>query len=178
MFKKCSQGYDVVYAVRKNRKENIFKRAAYKCFYRFYRLIVPFDVPLDSGDFSVFTRQVAQFLKSLPERKPFIRGLRSWYGGKQIDFNYDRQKRLAGKTKYSLKKLVLLAIQASISFSKIPLRIISAVGIIVSTLSFCAGLTIIYFKLTAGIPLHGWASTSILIIFFGGLNLLYQNNWQ
>jgi len=68
MFKKCSQGYDVVYAVRKNRKENFLKRLAYKYFYLFYKFIVPFDVPLDSGDFSVFTRGVADFLKSLPEK--------------------------------------------------------------------------------------------------------------
>ena len=171
MFKKCAQGYDVVYAVRKNRKENIFKRIGYKGFYRFYKLIVPFDVPLDSGDFSVFTRNVADFLRSLPERNQFIRGLRSWYGGKQIDYAYDRQKRTAGRTKYGFKNLIVLAVNASISFSKIPLRWISCLGIIVSTLSFCAGLVIVVLKLTKDIPLLGWTSTIVVIIFFGGLNL-------
>jgi dolichol-phosphate mannosyltransferase len=171
MFKKCSQGYDVVYAVRKNRKENLFKRMAYKIFYRFYKLIVPFDVPLDSGDFSVFNRKVADFLQSLPEKNLFMRGLRSWYGGNQTDFVYDRQKRFAGKTKYGFKKIILLAVNASISFSKTPLRLISMLGIIVSTLSFCAGMVIILRKLTADIPLLGWTSTIVLIIFFGGLNL-------
>jgi len=171
MFKKCSQGYDVVYAVRKNRKENFLKRIGYKCFYRFYKLIVPFDVPLDSGDFSVFTRNVADFLRSLPERNQFIRGLRSWYGGKQTDYVYDRQKRAAGKAKYGFKNLILLAVNASISFSKTPLRCISILGFIVSTLSFSAGLVIVILKLTRNIPLHGWTSTIVLIIFFGGLNL-------
>lgn len=171
MFKKCAQGYDVVYAVRKNRKENIFKRIGYKCFYRFYKLIVPFDVPLDSGDFSVFTRDVADFLRSLPERNQFVRGLRSWYGGKQTDYAYDRQKRTTGRTKYGFKKLILLAVNASISFSKMPLRWISCLGVIVSTFSFCAGLVIVVLKLTKDIPLLGWTSTIVLIIFFGGLNL-------
>jgi len=171
MFKKCAEGYDVVCAVRKNRKENLLKRIAYKYFYIFYKRIVPFTVPLNSGDFGVFNKDVAQFLKSLSEKTPFIRGLRSWYGGKQFDFAYDRQRRLAGSTKYKLKNLISLAINASISFSKIPLRIISILGIIISTLSFCAGLLIIVLKLTKNIPIHGWTSTSVLIIFFGGINL-------
>jgi len=171
MFKKCAQGYDVVYAVRKNRKENFLKRLGYKCFYRYYKKIVPFDVPLDSGDFSVFTRDVADFLRSIPEKNQFIRGLRSWYGGKQIEYVYDRQKRTSGKTKYRLKNLILLAVNASISFSKTPLRWISILGIIVSTLSFCAGLFIFILKLTNDIPLQGWTSTIVLVIFFGGLNL-------
>ena len=171
MFLKCSQGYDVVYAVRKNRKEGFLKRLAYKRFYLFYKKIVPFDVPLDSGDFSVFTREVADFLKSIPEKNPFIRGLRSWYGGKQIDFAYDRQKRVSGEPKYSISKLILLAVNGSISFSKIPLRWISLSGIIISTLSFCACIIIVILKVTADIPLLGWTSTIVLIILFGGLNL-------
>ncbi len=82
LFEKCRQGYDVVYAVRQKRKEGLIKRLYYKLFYTIYKKFVPFDVPLDSGDFAIFNRKVADFLISLDEKKPFLRGLRSWYGGK------------------------------------------------------------------------------------------------
>lgn len=170
-FAKCREGYDVVYAIRKKRKENILKRAAYKTFYVFYRAIVPFDAPLDSGDFSVFTKKVAAFIQSLSERNPFIRGLRSWHGGKQCGIEYERQSRLAGKTKYSFYKLLLLALNASITFSKVPLRVISLSGIAISIVSFIFGATLIIQKMIVGINLPGWTSVATLIIFFGGINL-------
>jgi len=171
LFAKCKMGYDVVNAVRRERKENIFKRMAYKLFYVFYKAIVPFDVPLDSGDFSVFNKNVAEFIRSLDEKTPFIRGLRSWYGGKQVNIEYERQKRLAGTPKYSFWKLILLAANASVSFSKMPLRIISIAGIGISFVSFFYGTTMIIMKLTMGIEVLGWTSTAVLIVFFGGLNL-------
>jgi dolichol-phosphate mannosyltransferase len=171
MFQKCREGYDVVYAVRRNRKEHIGKRFAYALFYRFFRRLVPFDVPLDSGDFSVFTRSVASFISSRTEKKPFIRGLRSWHGGKQVAFEYDRQKRAAGEPKYTLLKLVMLALNASVSFSKIPLRVISLVGLIISPIAFLLGVILIILKLSVGINLSGWTSIATLIIFFGGIHL-------
>ncbi|MGE0266949.1 MAG: glycosyltransferase family 2 protein [Candidatus Omnitrophota bacterium] len=170
-FDKCKEGYDVVFAVRKNRKENAIKKFCYKTFYQFYKYIVPFDVPLDSGDFTVFTRHVAEFLKSLDEKKPFIRGLRSWYGGRQTGIEYERDTRMAGSPKYSFYKLILLAINGSISFSRAPLRAITFLGIFISFGSFLAGLYLLFRKMTVGIELLGWTSTIIIIIFFGGLNL-------
>ncbi|MDP2654114.1 MAG: glycosyltransferase family 2 protein [Candidatus Omnitrophota bacterium] len=171
LFKTCAQGYDVVYAVRKNRKEGFLKRFAYRLFYRCFQRIVSFQVPLDSGDFSVFTREVAQFIRALPEKNPFIRGLRSWYGGKQIGVAFERQKRIAGKPKYGFLKLFHLAVTASISFSKFPLKLISGTGICLSLASFLTGLLILAYKILNGIAPWGWTSTTILIIFFGGLNL-------
>jgi len=171
MFKKCQEGYDVVYAVRRKRKENVFKRIAYALFYRFFKLIVPFKVPLDSGDFSVFSRNVANFISERTEKKPFIRGLRSWHGGKQCGFEYERQSRLSGPPKYTFIKLILLALNASISFSKIPLRIISILGMFISVLAFLGGIIIIILRFINAFDLLGWASTAILIMFFGGINL-------
>lgn len=171
MFKKCREGFDVVYAVRRKRKENIFKRTAYALFYRFFRAIVPFEVPLDSGDFSVFSRPVADFISSRTEKRPFIRGLRSWHGGKQTAFEYERQRRLSGEPKYTLFKLVMLALNASISFSKVPLRLISISGMLMSVVAFLAGIGLIILRYTIGVNLIGWTSTAALIIFFGGINL-------
>lgn len=170
-FEKCREGYDVVYAVRRKRKENFIKKLCYKTFYRFYRAIVPFHVPLDAGDFSVISRKVVDFMNSLDEHNPFLRGLRSWYGGKQIGLEYERKKRTSGKTKYSYYKLLHLAVNASVSFSKFPLRLISFLGILISSLSLIAGLGLIVMKIVIGIHLVGWTSLAILVIFFGGLNL-------
>jgi len=171
MFEKCRQGYDVVYAVRRKRKEHVFKRAAYAMFYRLFRLLVPFEVPLDSGDFSVFSRPVAAFISSRTEKRPFIRGLRSWHGGKQIAFEYERQKRAGGQPKYNLFALVMLALNASVSFSKLPLRIISMAGLIISPIAFLSGIGIVLLKLLVGVNLSGWTSIATLVIFFGGINL-------
>ena len=171
MFDKCRQGYDVVYAVRRKRKEHVFKRAGYAMFYRLFRLLVPFEVPLDSGDFSVFSRPVAAFISSRTEKRPFIRGLRSWHGGKQIPFEYERQKRAGGQPKYNLFALVMLALNASVSFSKLPLRIISVAGLIISPIAFLSGIGIVLLKLLVGVNLSGWTSIATLVIFFGGVNL-------
>ncbi len=172
MFKKCREGFDVVYAVRRKRKENFFKKVAYALFYRFFKAIVPFEVPLDSGDFSVFSRPVADFISSRTEKRPFIRGLRSWHGGKQTAFEYERQRRLSGEPKYTLFKLFMLALNASVSFSKVPLRLISITGMTIALISFLAGISLVVLKFTNGIDLLGWTSTATLIMFFGGLNLL------
>ncbi len=171
MFQKCREGYDVVYAVRKKRKEHIFKRGAYALFYRLFKLIVPFQVPLDAGDFSVFSRKVADFIAERSEKKPFIRGLRSWHGGRQTSFEYERQNRLSGPPKYTFVKLIMLALNASISFSKIPLRIISVSGMMISVLAFAGGLVLIALKFIQGIQLLGWTSLALMIMFFGGINL-------
>ena len=90
---------------------------------------------------------------------------------KQIDFVYDRQERASGKVKYTFTKLILLAVNGLTSFSKIPLRWISILGIIASTMSFCACIAIVILKVTTDIPLFGWTLTIVLILFFGGLNL-------
>jgi dolichol-phosphate mannosyltransferase len=171
MFQKCREGYDVVYAVRRKRKEHLAKRLAYTLFYRFFKLIVPFEVPLDSGDFSVFSRPVARFIASRTEKRPFIRGLRSWHGGKQAAFEYERQKRASGEPKYTVFALVMLALNASVSFSKIPLRIISVAGLIISPIAFLLGIALVVLKLSVGVNLSGWTSIATLVIFFGGINL-------
>src|SRR3989338_1555113 len=108
-FKKLDDGYDAVYAIRKNRKENVFKKAAYSLFYRFLKKIASIDIPLDSGDFCVMNKKVVDAINTLPERNRFVRGLRSWVGYKQIGLAYERNPRYAGKSKYNMSKLMKLA---------------------------------------------------------------------
>ena len=119
----------------------------------------------------MFSRPVAAFISSRTEKRPFIRGLRSWHGGKQIAFEYERQKRAGGQPKYNLFALVMLALNASVSFSKLPLRIISVAGLIISPIAFLSGIGIVLLKLLVGVNLSGWTSIATLVIFFGGVNL-------
>ena len=172
-FAKLDEGYDVVYAIRKKRKENIFKRIAYSLFYKILHLIASVDIPLDSGDFCVLSRRMVKTINSFPERNRFIRGLRSWAGFKQIGLEYEREKRLAGESKYGLKKLFKLAFDGIFSFSFIPLQIMFVLGSASLFLSIMGIFWAIYMKFftTAYSRVPGFATTTILIMFVGGLKL-------
>lgn len=164
-------GYEIVYAIRKKRKENFFKRASYKVFYRSLQAVANIDVPLDAGDFCLMDRRVVNALKALPERNRFLRGLRSWIGFAQIGVEYERQARLGGAPKYTVGKLLGLALSGYIGFSAVPLRVASALG----TLSALAGLGLMVWAVLQKITGHptpwGWASTVSMILFMGGMQL-------
>ncbi|OGK52614.1 glycosyl transferase, partial [Candidatus Roizmanbacteria bacterium RIFCSPLOWO2_01_FULL_41_22] len=116
-FEKIKQGYDVVYAIRKNRKEGLVKKIAYSLFYRLLRTMANINIPLDSGDFCVMRRPVVEAINSLPERNRFVRGLRSWVGYKQVGIEYERAGRYAGESKYKFSQLMKLAFDGIFSFS-------------------------------------------------------------
>jgi len=172
-FSKLDEGYDVIYAIRKKRKENVFKRITYSLFYKILHLIANVNIPLDSGDFCVLSRRMVKTINSFPERNRFIRGLRSWAGFKQIGLEYEREKRLAGKSKYGLKKLFKLAFDGIFSFSFIPLQIMFVLGSLSLFLSIIGVFWAIYMKFftTAYNRVPGFATTTILIMFVGGLQL-------
>jgi dolichol-phosphate mannosyltransferase len=117
-----------VYAVRRKRKENLVKRIAYAGFYRLIQRLSETALPLDSGDFSIMDRRVADLLSELPERNRYVRGLRAWAGFRQKGVEYEREKRFAGSTKYDLHQLVKLAYDGIFSFSDEPLRIAMRLG--------------------------------------------------
>lgn len=168
---KWREGFDVVYAIRTKRKENIFKRAAYAGFYRIMRRLSYLDIPLDSGDFCVMSKRVVHTLQSLPEKKRFVRGLRSWAGFRQVGLMYERDKRFAGTPKYTLSKLFSLAYDGIFSFSTFPLRLAVYAGFSLSIVSFIGGLWVIYEKLFHRIDIVGWASTMVIMTFIGGVVL-------
>lgn len=99
-----TNGYDVIYAIRKNRKEGFFKKSAYSAYYRLQKKISNFNIPIDSGDFSMLSRRVVDNMNAMPEQSRYLRGMRAWVGFKQIGFEYDRDERQAGETKYSWTK--------------------------------------------------------------------------
>src|SRR5262249_40685723 len=125
-------GWQVVYGLRKTREESPWKKALYWIFYRLLGNLASVQIPLDAGDFALIDRMVVNSLKSFPERRRFLRGLRAWTGFCQIGVEYDRPKRFAGKPKYTWAKLMRLAIDGLLSFSATPLRLATATGLFVS----------------------------------------------
>jgi polyisoprenyl-phosphate glycosyltransferase len=172
LVEKWRQGYDVVYAVRKKRKEGLHKRMAYAVFYRTLKAISQIDMPLDAGDFCLLERRVVDTLVSLPEHNRFLRGLRSWVGFKQVGIEYERDVRHAGSPKYTLRKLVQLALSGYIGFSAMPLHLAAWLGLLSAGTGFVLFLWVITTKLW-GIPTpSGWASILALILFMGGVQFL------
>ena len=165
-------GNDVVYAVRKLRKEGFIKRGCYAAFYRLLRRLSMVSVPLDAGDFALMDRRVVDCLKALPERSRFIRGLRTWVGFRQTGVEYEREKRFAGTPKYTWPKLVHLAVSGLLSFSALPLRMATAVGFMISFCSLLGIIVALYLKLFTDQAIPGWTATVIPMLVLGGIQLL------
>lgn len=124
-------GHQVVYGVRTKRKESVWKKIAYKSFYRILARVADIEIPLDSGDFCLMDRQVVDAMLQSNETTPFIRGIRAWVGFRQVALEYERNPRAAGREKYSLAMLVELAINGVFGFSRKPLRMITWSGLLV-----------------------------------------------
>jgi dolichol-phosphate mannosyltransferase len=166
------EGYEVVYAVRTRRKEGLFKRLAYGSFYRLMHWMADTEIPLDAGDFSLIDRRVATALRQLPERNRFVRGLRSWVGFKQIGVPFERAQRYEGESKYGLRALVGLATSGFVSFSKLPLRIATYLGMLVSGVAFLAALAVLILRLVTEVEPQGWTSVIVVVLFLGGVQLV------
>jgi len=169
---KWNEGYEVVYAVRKKRKENILKRMAYAGFYRTMKIIAEIDAPLDAGDFCLMDRRVVDTLVALRERNRFLRGLRSWVGFKQIGVEYERDARNAGEPKYTFRKLVGLALSGYVGFSSFPLRMAAWLGVSSALAGFLLAVWVILSRLLAQHVPQGWASTIAVILFVGGVQMV------
>jgi polyisoprenyl-phosphate glycosyltransferase len=179
LIQKWREGYDVVYAVRQKRKENLLKRACYWGFYRVVSFLVPFEIPLDAGDFCLVSNRVVKVINAMPERARFVRGLRAWAGFKQIGICYERKARAAGSPKYTMKKLFKLAWDGIFSFSTVPLRLAAYLGFIVSLVAFlgvlftfCQKIFSSEFAAIGLAPSAGFPTIVISILFLGGVQLI------
>lgn len=178
--KKWQEGYDVVYAIRRKRKEGGIKKMSYWLFYRVLSRLTSYDIPLDSGDFALMDRRVVSVLRSMPERNRFIRGLRAWTGFRQIGIEYERSARAAGETKYPFKKLIGLALDGIFSFSYVPLTLASYLGFFVAIVSLLGIVFTLLQRIfqnafaAIGIgPVPGFATIVIAILFLGGVQLIF-----
>lgn len=165
-------GYDVVYAIRKNRKESFFKKSAYSVYYRLQKKISSFNIPIDSGDFSMLSRRVVDTIVSMPEQSRYLRGMRAWVGYKQIGFEYDRDERHAGETKYSWPKLFELAFNGIFNFSDFPVKIITRLGFFTVLFSLIYFLYNIYRKIYYNDVPQGFTATILAIILFSGVQMI------
>jgi polyisoprenyl-phosphate glycosyltransferase len=166
------EGYDVVYAVRRKRKEIFLKRAAYALFYRTLKIVAEIDLPLDAGDFCLIDRRVVDNLISMPERNRFLPGLRSWIGLKQIGVEFERGAREAGDPKQKLGTLIGLALSGYIGFSAMPLRLATWLGLFAAGIGFLIAVWAVFTKLAGIASPRGWASTVAAVMFIGGVQLL------
>lgn len=174
MLEKWREGYQVVYAQRNKRKgEGIFKRFTAFAFYRLIAAVTSIEIPPDTGDFRLMDRVVVDQLKNLPERSRFLRGLVCWVGFKKIGVRYDRAKRMAGTSKYPLRKMVRLAWDGITGFSSAPLKISFMAGLFSTFLALALLVWSVFEKfLTPETTVPGWASLMVAIVFFGGVQLI------
>lgn len=169
---KWREGHDVVYAIRAHRMETWSKRVCYATFYRLLQRVANINIPLDAGDFCIMDRRVVDLLVSMPERNRFVRGIRSWIGLDQVGLAYDRHSRFAGETKYSYGRLITLALDGLVSFSYVPLRVISMAGILVSILSILLAIIYTIQKVFWGLSPPGFPTTIVAIFFLAGIQLI------
>ena len=183
LFESCiariREGYDVVYAVRRKRKESLFKRVSYALFYRLIGKLADIEIPLDAGDFCLMTRQVVNTLLELRERNVFVRGLRAWVGFRQIGIEYERSARIAGDTKYSFRRLVKLATDGLLAFSTVPLRLATYLGFCTVGVSMLLFVFILFWRFGhfnfmghTSQELPGWTALLVGMLFLGGVQLL------
>lgn len=169
---KWSEGYDVVYGIRKRRKGSILKRIGYKIFYQLLNKYSYINIPLDTGDFALMDRKVVDVVNSSPEKDRFIRGIRAYAGFRQTGVEYVREKRFFGKAKYGFFDNVIMAYKWFFSFSYTPLELISYFALAVSALAL-AGMGFYLYRYFAfrDAP-HGFATLITVILFLGAIQLL------
>jgi len=170
---KWREGYDVVYATRRLRRgESWFKRLSANAFYQTIGRMSPVEIPRNTGDFRLLDRRVVDALKQLPERNRFMKGLFAWVGFKQTSILYDRPQRYKGVTKWNYRRLWRLAIDGITSFSFLPLKVWSYIGLSLSLLAFIYASFLIIRTLILGIDVPGYASLMVAVLFLGGVQLL------
>jgi polyisoprenyl-phosphate glycosyltransferase len=174
MLEKWREGYEVVYAVRSERRgESFFKLLTARSFYRLLRSITDVDIPLDAGDFRLMDRRVVLAMRRLREHHRFMRGLSSWLGFRQIGVTYERAERFAGETKYPLRKMLRLTMDAITSFSYLPLRMATYFGFSLALVSLIGIVLTIALRLSGNNAFAGQATTLVAVLFLGGIQLIF-----
>ena len=173
MVARWREGYHVAYGVRIDREgETRFKLATAKAFYRLLNRVSETEIPLDTGDFRLMDRRVVDALAAMPERDRFVRGMVAWTGFEQVAVPYRRAARFAGESKYPLFKMVRFALDGLTSFSRIPLRIATWMGFLVSAVALAAITYVLVMRLFTNDWVTGWTALFIAVLFVGGAQLL------
>lgn len=173
LIKKWEEGFDVVYAQRRSRKDTFFKKFTADMYYRTLQKLADIDIPRNTGDFRLIDRKVVEEMKRFKEHNRFLRGMVSFIGFKQTAVQFDRDERHAGETGYPLKKMIKFAADGILGFSSTPLKLISKTGYFIAGLAFLGILyTIIVRLFFPELTVDGWAFIVISILFIGGIQLI------
>ena len=173
MLAKSEQGFEVVYGVRRKRKgETFFKRFTALAFYRLIRTMTGVDIPVDAGDFRLVRRPVVLTMRALREQHRFVRGMVAWVGFRQAAVYYDREARFAGETKYPLRKMLRFAIDGITSFSIVPLRLATWLGLFGAAVAVLMGLVMFVVKVGGFGVVPGWTTIMVVLAFGFSAQLL------
>jgi dolichol-phosphate mannosyltransferase len=173
MLAKWREGYDVVYGVRRTRAgESRFKRLTASWFYRIFAALIPIETPLDAGDFRLMSRSVVVALRALRETHRFVRGMVAWVGFRQTKVVYDRPGRFAGTTKYPLRKMARFAIDGITSFSIVPLRLSTYLGVVMSLVAVFIGIWAMVVKFALHRTVAGWTAIVVIVTLFASVQFL------
>lgn len=174
MLQYWEEGYDDVYAKRKSREgESFLKKFTSKMYYKVLQAFTKIEIQKDTGDFRLLDRRCVEALKSMRESQRYTKGLFSWIGYNKKEILYDRDPRAAGKTKWNYGKLINLSIDGITSFTTSPLRWAAIIGVLVSLIGFIYMIFIIVKTIVSGIDVPGYASTMVVILFLGGIQLIF-----
>jgi dolichol-phosphate mannosyltransferase len=173
LIERWKEGAEVVYAQRTRREgETRFKLLTAAAFYRVIERITSINIPRDTGDFRLLDRRVVDVLITMREQHRFMRGLSVWVGFRQEAVSYERHERFAGETKYPLNKMIRFSLDAITSFSHVPLQLATSFGFLLAGLSLIGIVIAIILRLVTG-AIAGEASTLILVLFLGGIQLIF-----
>ncbi len=171
-YAKIESGYDVVYAIRKKRKEKLILKLGYWLYYRLQRSVSNYNIPIDSGDFCMITKRVKDLIIAMPEESRYLRGMRSWVGFKQFGYEYEREERLAGESKYTLSKLIELAFNGIFNFSKFPIKLMYRLGFSSIIIAIIYVSYILFLKFKGDDLPQGYLTLIFAISFFSGVQLI------
>jgi dolichol-phosphate mannosyltransferase len=172
LVERWKEGHDVVYAIKRKRKEALPKRALFSLFYLILGKLSDLDIPANAGNFSLMDRRVVEAINSMPEHNRYVSGLRAYVGGSQTGVEFEREARYAGEPRQSPLKLFRMAVDAFVSYSEVPLRLATVMGFVVSGIAFLVLLNVLWKKLVSGEAILGWASVMTSVLFIGGIQLI------
>ena len=173
MYQKRKEGFEVIYAKRKNRKgESFLKLWTARVFYRLLAKMTSISIPVDTGDFRMIDKKIVEVLREMPEKNKYLRGQISWVGFNQTFVEYDRQERQAGATGYTYRKMLHFALDGITAFSDVPLKIVTYFGFMVSVIAFFVAIYALLAKFVWENSVPGWTSLMIAILFIGGIQMI------
>jgi len=172
LYKKFNEGYELVYGIRKQKKDSFLKRITSLAFWRFINGLSGINIPKNQTLLRIFDRKILEVLKGMRERARFIHGMMAWTGFKTATQEIEHAPRERGVSKYNAIKLFRLAFNAITSFSTFPLRLATYLGILSAGIGLSYGFYFIYKKIFLGIPVLGYASIIVAVLFIGGVQLL------